>query len=153
MIKNNQIVWLSFNIIFKNEIGLMLQPFILPNPWTIIMFYVKHFLIHTPVRSTSTRSTDLPPLTSAPALPLLQIEHGGVNGVLFHIQIARPLSPLRVKHVHWALVLIEVVVIGRWGFEGSMRLTHKKTVISHKLWTHFWSSKLSHKKRVIYTKI
>ena len=29
---------------------------------------------------------------------------------------------------------------------GSMRLTHKKTVISHKLCTHFWSSKLSHKK-------
>jgi hypothetical protein len=29
---------------------------------------------------------------------------------------------------------------------GSMRFTHKKTVISHKLCTHFWSSKLSHKK-------
>jgi len=28
----------------------------------------------------------------------------------------------------------------------SMRLTHKKTVISHKLCTHLWSSKLSHKK-------
>ncbi len=30
---------------------------------------------------------------------------------------------------------------------GSMRLTHKKTVISHKFCTHFWSSKLSHKKK------
>jgi len=30
--------------------------------------------------------------------------------------------------------------------EGSMRLTHKKTVFSHKLSTFFWSSKLSHKK-------
>jgi len=29
---------------------------------------------------------------------------------------------------------------------GSMRLTHKKTVFSHKLCTFFWSSKLSHKK-------
>ena len=28
---------------------------------------------------------------------------------------------------------------------GSMRLTHKKTVISPKLCTHFWSNKLSHK--------
>ncbi len=27
-----------------------------------------------------------------------------------------------------------------------MRLTHKKTVFSHKLSTFFWSSKLSHKK-------
>ena len=28
----------------------------------------------------------------------------------------------------------------------SIRVTHKKTVISHRLWTHFRSSKVSHKK-------
>ena len=72
-----------------------------------------------------------PPQIIPPQLQLLQLRQRQLE-VIQNLEVVAAV-PMGVATLH----LVHV---------GSMRLTHIKTVISHKLCTHFWSSKLSHKK-------